>query len=221
MFNLTETLFLVANNGAEFILYLLILISVFSVAIMLERFVTLGNIKKQSEKVNSTIIDVFKFKRFDILNTLRSEDSIHGRVLDIALNDQLNQQSVKEAFNSFVLTNRKILDRGLPWLATIGSNAPFIGLLGTVLGIMKAFKDLGMAQGSTISSTQAVMSGIAEALVATAVGLFVAIPAVIAFNIFQKKVKFILNSLEALREFCLVYRNQTQSTDKKPKGKGN
>ena len=74
-------------------------------------------------------------------------------------------------------------------LATLGNNAPFIGLLGTVLGIIKASQDLAAAQAAKQMGTAAVMSGVFEALVATAVGLFVAIPAVIAYNFFQRRVR--------------------------------
>lgn len=75
------------------------------------------------------------------------------------------------------------LDRFVGVLGTIGSTAPFIGLFGTVLGIIRAFSDLAIAQGSTPA---AVADGIAEALVATATGLFVAIPAVVAYNYFVR-----------------------------------
>ena len=97
---------------------------------------------------------------------------------------------------------RPALERALSFLATIGNNAPFIGLFGTVLGIMKAFNDLSVADAA---SNKAVMSGIAEALVSTAVGLVVAIPAVMAFNYFQKQVKKVLLSVESVKELCISY----------------
>ncbi len=219
MFNLTEKFFVVANGGAEAILYLLIVMSIYSVAVMIERVMTLRSLRKDSERMNERIRDILRYKSFDVLDSLKSEDTLHSKALNIVLSDQINPDGIREAFDSFILTNKSIFERGLSALATIGSNAPFIGLLGTVLGIMKAFKDLGLAQAEgSMSSTQAVMSGIAEALVATAVGLFVAIPAVIAFNIFQKKVKYILSSLDALKEFCVVYHYQKKfSVQKKVK----
>ena len=79
------------------------------------------------------------------------------------------------------------LERHLGILGTLGNNAPFIGLFGTVLGIIKAFADLAQQPGRR--GAAAVMAGISEALVATAVGLLVAIPAVVAFNIFQGRVR--------------------------------
>ena len=78
------------------------------------------------------------------------------------------------------------LERNLAFLATLGSNAPFVGLFGTVLGIIKAFHDLA---GSQAGGPSVVMAGISEALVATAVGLMVAIPAVAAFNYFNRRVR--------------------------------
>lgn len=79
-------------------------------------------------------------------------------------------------------------EKRLSFLATIASNAPFIGLFGTVLGIIRAFKDLS---ANITEASSAVMGGIAEALIATAVGLLVAIPAVVAFNVLKSRVKAI------------------------------
>src|SRR6185312_12548776 len=87
------------------------------------------------------------------------------------------------------------LERHLGILGTLGNNAPFIGLFGTVLGIIKAFADLSHNQAS---GAGAVMSGISEALVATAVGLMVAIPAVVAFNIFQGRVRKAMAEIDAM-----------------------
>ena len=87
-------------------------------------------------------------------------------------------------------------------LGTLGNNAPFIGLFGTVLGIIKAFHDLSMSQNPNPS---VVMSGVSEALVATAVGLLVAIPAVMAYNYYQRKVKEYVTQMEAAAKMLLVF----------------
>lgn len=89
---------------------------------------------------------------------------------------------------------RVLLEKRLGILATFGNNAPFIGLFGTVLGIIDAFHTL--SQGSEFG-VNAVMGGISEALVATATGLFVAIPSVIAYNYFVRKIKMMLLEIEA------------------------
>ena len=92
----------------------------------------------------------------------------------------------------------KSRERFLSFLGTLGSNAPFVGLFGTVLDIIKAFNDLGAVaiRGSAIQQT--VMTGISEALVATAVGLAVAIPAVVAYNLFTRTLKNRLSRAQAL-----------------------
>ena len=111
-------------------------------------------------------------------------------------------KGLEEVFNTYSLTERPDLERFLNFLATIGSNAPYIGLFGTVLGIMKAFNDLAQASDA---GQQTVMAGIALALIATAAGLFVAIPAVIFYNYFNKQVKGILQSLDAVKELGMAY----------------
>jgi biopolymer transport protein ExbB len=107
-----------------------------------------------------------------------------------------------EAMLSAKARMRPVVDARLSILATIGSNAPFIGLLGTVLGIVKAAHDMtggGTGQGDP----NAVMAGVFEALVATAVGLFVAIPAVIAYNLFQRSVRKTIAQTDSLAHLVL------------------
>ena len=105
-----------------------------------------------------------------------------------------------ESFNDCVegelIKVRQELERGSNLLGTLGNNAPFIGLLGTVIGVIIAFHQLGSSQAAT--SMNAVMGGIAEALVSTGVGLFVALPAVVAYNIIQKKIGDIESNATAM-----------------------
>ena len=82
---------------------------------------------------------------------------------------------------------RKTLDRGMNFLGTIGNNAPFVGLFGTVVGVIDAFRALGDAGGKDTAMAH-VLHGIAEALVSTGVGIFVALPAVVAYNVLNKRV---------------------------------
>jgi len=100
-------------------------------------------------------------------------------------------------------------EQRLAFLGTLGNNAPFVGLFGTVRGIIRAFHDLA---GSALQGTQAVMAGIAEALVATAVGLMVAIPAVIAFNYFQAKVRKTSGKIDAVAQMVLASLTPGEST---------
>ena len=89
-------------------------------------------------------------------------------------------------------------ERFLSVLGTLGNNAPFIGLFGTVLGIIKAFHDLGEMNAKGAAIQQTVMAGISEALVATAVGLAVAIPAVVCNNVFNRRLKTVTSRTHAL-----------------------
>jgi biopolymer transport protein ExbB len=115
--------------------------------------------------------------------------------------------------HSALALERGQLERGLAFLGTLGNNAPFIGLLGTVIGVVGAFEELGHAapgHGTGVGAasqvaSQAVMSSIAEALVATAVGLLVALPAVAAYNFFQRRIAGLCAGSEVLTSLVLAY----------------
>ncbi len=111
--------------------------------------------------------------------------------------------AVSETMLSVKARERLRLERYLPVLGTLGANAPFIGLLGTVLGIIKAAHDMSQAQANQLGAANAVMAGVFEALVATAVGLFVAIPAVVAFNYFQRRVRGSVGRVDSLAHMLL------------------
>lgn len=110
-------------------------------------------------------------------------------------------KSVIEArFSAQVAEHRARLEQDLTILGSLGSSAPFIGLFGTVLGVIQAFGALSSAQGGM----GPVMAAIAEALIATAVGLFVAIPALLAYNFFARKLRNLLTEAEILRDRFLA-----------------
>ncbi|MDX9731058.1 MAG: MotA/TolQ/ExbB proton channel family protein [Bdellovibrionales bacterium] len=202
---LTEKLFNVAQGGAEAILWLLLVLSVVSIGFILERWLTLRAIAARSNKNRERMKEALQsYNLAELEEIARDRDSLEGRALSYGMRHvkENGAEGLSEIFTSFALLERPPLERSLNFLATVGSNAPFVGLLGTVLGIMKAFRDLA-ANAST--GNEAVMSGIAEALVATAVGLIVAIPAVIAYNSFQKQVRGILQSIDSVRELCIAY----------------
>jgi biopolymer transport protein ExbB len=120
-------------------------------------------------------------------------------------------KAAEEAMRGAAALQRMRLERRLAYLGTLGNNAPFIGLFGTVIGVVMAFDELGKhAQGpvsaaAAVMAPQTVMSAIAEALVATAVGLAVAIPAVAAYNFFQRRTKAILANTDTLSCVLLSY----------------
>jgi biopolymer transport protein ExbB/TolQ len=98
-------------------------------------------------------------------------------------------------------------------LGTIGSNAPFIGLMGTVLGVIKAAHDLAGQESNP--DPNAIMGGVFEALIATAVGLFVAIPAVVAYNYFQRRVRASVAQIDSLAHLVLA---SVHAVERQPQG---
>ena len=114
---------------------------------------------------------------------------LSGRALkNSPSHDELLLENVGRAVQSGIISKRKRLQRLLPFLATTGSTAPFIGLFGTVWGIMTSFQDIGLKGSANLAI---VAPGISEALVATAMGLAAAIPAVVAFNCFSNRIQLI------------------------------
>lgn len=196
--------------GAEWVLYVLVVLSVLSVTLILERM----------KFYHSATRDIASFRTQIRAEAAKSDWAAAARLAEArlkqngdtpdleaqmahALVSQANGRKSPEVLTEIaqdpVVRARLRWDKNLAVLATIGSNAPFIGLFGTVLGIIKAFHDLSQQAGGAATVT----SGISEALVATAVGLLVAIPAVIAFNIFQRRVKAALAEAEALKSYLI------------------
>jgi biopolymer transport protein ExbB/TolQ len=112
--------------------------------------------------------------------------------------------AINDAVDAELLRCKKELERGTNLLGTLGNNAPFVGLFGTVLGVIIAFHALGDA-GQNSGAMGNVMSGISEALVATGVGLFVALPAVVAYNLIQKRIGEIETNALSLTKLISAY----------------
>lgn len=206
----TEKIFAVAHYADQFVLFVLVLMSVISIAMIFERFMTLKKVANESERVRARIRMALQTGSVnDFEDIAKDPTSIEGRAAGQAIKHlkQHGEAGFSEVFNSFVLTEKPDLEKFLPVLATIASNAPFIGLFGTVLGIMKAFNDLAIAPEA---GQQTVMAGISVALVATAAGLFVAIPAGMCFNYFTRKVRTILVSVESVKELGMAYAKKTK-----------
>jgi biopolymer transport protein TolQ len=200
-----EALFKIAESSAQGILYVMGLMSIISVAIIIERFVALKRIGASSAGIAKGFRSAIEDRNLDQIQDLsKNGSSIEARALGhgLAFVAKRGANGLDELFNSYKNIERPGLEKNLNVLGTIASNAPYVGLLGTVMGIMKAFNDLANAPGQ---GNEVVMAGIAHALVSTAVGLAVAIPAVMAFNFFQKKVGLILSNIDAARDLCLAY----------------
>jgi biopolymer transport protein ExbB len=200
---MTEHILAFTLLGSEWVLWLLVLLSILSVAVMVERAIAmsgrLADFENLSEKLHKAVTAGDDKAAREILGAPRCPEV---RVALTGL-DELARGSTAavEAMASARSRERLALEKNLGILGTLGNNAPFIGLFGTVLGIIKAFADLAKNQGG---GAAVVMSGIAEALVATAVGLMVALPAVVAFNIFQGRIRRTMGRVDALAHMILT-----------------
>ncbi len=200
-----EKIFAIAHYADQVVLVVLIIMSVVSVGMIFERFMTLRKVSEESLRIRLRIKMALQTNSLQDFEDLAKDPvSIEGRAAGQSIKHlkETGLKGFEEVFNTFILIEKPELEKYLAVLATIASNAPFIGLLGTVLGIMKAFNDLAQA---TDAGQQTVMAGISVALVATAAGLFVAIPAGIFYNYFTRKVKGILGSLESVKELGTAY----------------
>ena len=199
--------------GAEWVLWLLLALSVLSVAVMLERWLFLRRHAVDSEKMTRDALSALKRGGdAEAMNVVQGEISMLAVVLRAAFEAFADGvSSVEEVIQAAITRDRLRYDRRLAVLSTIAVNAPFIGLLGTVIGVLNAFGQLASALEG-VSRTELVMGSIAEALVATAVGLAVAIPAVIAFNAFKAKNKVI--TTEAMSSARLVLAHLKATSDK-------
>jgi biopolymer transport protein ExbB len=195
--------------GAEWVLYLLVLLSVLSVTLIIERARFYRTASGEIEGFRKQLRETAAAGQWDAAAKLASDRAartsgnpdLEAQMAHAILSQgKASPDILGEVAQDPVLRARLHWEKNLSVLATIGSNAPFIGLFGTVLGIIKAFHDLSQ-QAAT--GTQGVTAGISEALVATAVGLLVAIPAVVAFNIFSRRVKSGLAEAEALKSFLI------------------
>ncbi|MCB0414457.1 MAG: MotA/TolQ/ExbB proton channel family protein [Bdellovibrionales bacterium] len=207
---LTDKFFVIAEVGHDVTLWILVALSVFSLAFILERWITLSKIGQSSNKAADKIRETLQSNDLSFIEKMSQDwDTLEGRGLSFGLKhaEKNGVDGLEEIFHTYMLTEKPRLEKRLNFLATVGSNAPFIGLLGTVFGIMDAFRGLAQSQGDA----SAVMIGISKALVATAIGLLVAIPAVVAYNAYQKKVKRVLANLEGIRDICIAYAKTKRS----------
>lgn len=207
--NLTQKLLSFALLGAEWVLWLLIILSVASVAIMIERALYFNGLRIDFEELADSLRRLLVKGDFEgARKKAKGTRGVEAEVALVGLQEvERGPEAVAAAMMGAKSRIKLNLERNLAFLGTLGSNAPFIGLFGTVLGIIKAFKDLALSQGGGAQAAggiAAVMTGISEALVATAVGLLVAIPAVVAFNIFNRKVRSVAAHIDSLAHIILA-----------------
>jgi biopolymer transport protein ExbB len=202
--------------GAGWVLILMFALSVISVAVMLERAWLFISLRDDIPKLMRDLAALLRAGDWDgARRRLEASPSAEAAVVVAGLVEApRGAMAAEEAMAGASALQRTRLERRLAFLGTVGNNAPFIGLLGTVIGIVAAFDELareasaasaagGASNAANVSAT--LQAHISEALVATAVGLFVAIPAVGAYNYFQRVVKATLANTDAVGHLLLAH----------------
>lgn len=195
-----NALILMTDILEKAILILLFGLSIWSISIILDR-----------RKLFKSELDQNSFDSLEMLISSKSNKSelsqiftdqyLGHRIFLNALSQSTDSETFERALSGQLKKERIQFEKGLSVLATLGANAPFIGLFGTVLGIIRAFAYLGSQSGSA-----SVMSGVSQALYATAMGLLVAIPAVVANNFFANSFKVAVQKIESLRDLMIAKR---------------
>lgn len=184
---------------ARFILLGLLGLSIWSITIILERKRYFKDLLNADS--GQSILTLIRNKSTTQLKEFSEKNnSLKQQIIKICF-ELDSSEKIDRAVVSLLQTEKKNLDLGLSVLGTLGSTTPFVGLLGTILGIIVAFGELSTGQ----IDSQKVMYALAEALILTAVGLAVAIPAVVAFNIYNRKMLLFLKDCESVKDQFIAY----------------
>jgi biopolymer transport protein ExbB len=202
---------LMMSAGSEWVMWLLIGLSIASVAVIIERVLALRALRTDLSALRRDLVQGLQrggFLEARALLTGRRHPAALVALRGVEGNErETTAKQAEEAMAAESVAQRRALERRFSFLATLGANAPFIGLFGTVVGILQAFDALGHGGlgGPGAIAPQAIMSSISEALVATAIGLGVAIPAVFAYNLLERTVKAALDDAQMLSFEILSY----------------
>ena len=200
--NLTEQFLSFTLLGAEWVLWVLVILSIASVTIMVERGIYFYRRALDVDTLTAEVKKAIKSGELErFLKLYKGREAMPAQVARAGLAELAGGvDAAGEAMNSEKARQRHMHEKNLVVLGTLGNNAPFIGLFGTVLGIIKAFQDL---EENPQGGIEVVMSSLSEALVATAVGLLVAIPAVVAFNYFNRRIRAAVSSTDTVAHVIL------------------
>lgn len=199
-----------ASLGAEWVMWLMIILGFIMIVIMIERLMLFMKSKVDVASLGRELAERLSEGEVSQARTRFEEgSSMEHRVIADGLAQFHKGPVFAEQIMMSTLTREKQrFNRFLSYFGTLGNNTPFIGLFGTVIGIILAFKELGL---NPKGGLEVIGPLIAEALVATAVGLFVAIPAVVIYNWFKSMLKERIGNTEFLMRIVLAYLNDSES----------
>jgi len=178
---------LLTSTGGGWVIYLLFALSILALAVIIERTVVINRQFRYETKILPPLMErLEEGPPENILKSLRPDSILYRIAKELVDHASKGYLSLERHLETRMSLERRYLAKRVVILGTLGNNAPFIGLLGTVLGVIRAFHDLGASAGQ---GPEVVMQGISEALVATAVGILVALPCVFFFNFLQTRIK--------------------------------
>ncbi len=194
--SLQELLHIAAVSGG--ILYVIFFCLLVGLTIIVDRTWYLAKIVRQGELIAGTVLEMEEVDRDALMDlAVRTAKYPQGAVLEVALKypDVKDPVRLADLIEETILLQAPRIDRSLWLLDTIVTLGPLLGLLGTIVGIFEAFKVLGAADTAPTKVT----GGVAEALIATAAGLFVAILGLVFFNGLNNRVRLIMHQMEAIK----------------------
>jgi biopolymer transport protein ExbB len=210
---ISERLLELSLIGAEWVLWLLFALSLYSIAVLADRIILYTRTREKIAELEPGLTAALAKGDLEGAKLQVRRDSLVRNViragLDIISSGKRDPGTVEQAMLGALSRERARYEARLTPLGTIGNNAPFIGLFGTVLGIIQAFHQLGKLNASQAASNQLVMTAIGEALVATGVGIMVAIPAVAAFNWAKSSISARIKHAESLMRGVLASLGQS------------
>jgi biopolymer transport protein ExbB/TolQ len=199
---------LMLRAGSHWVLYLLLGLSLVSLAIVAERIWFFVQERAPRERLAAAMTALRSQGPSAALSKLAGARSMEVAVARALLTHADDSTAAIEEYKAAALEDERVrYEQRLAFLGTLGNNAPFIGLFGTVLGIIRSFHDLA---GNNLAATQAVMPGIASSLVATGIGLLVALPAVATYNTFTRRVEISTSGAEATAHQILAHLKSTR-----------
>ena len=200
--DIIERLLAISQYGSRWVLWLLIVLSVAALAVVIERAVLFISSRDDTSRLRSELRRLLRDNDIELARRrLEESPSFEARVAAAGLEAD-GVAAAEERMQGESELCRLSMEKNLALLGTLGNNAPFIGLLGTVIGIVRSFRALQSSSGQVSAG---LMSEIGEALVATAIGLLVALPAVAAFNLFQRVIRARMGRALALSHEILAF----------------
>jgi biopolymer transport protein ExbB len=201
--DIIERLLAISQFGSRWVLWLLIGLSIAALAVVLERAVLFVSSRDDTARLRLELRRLLLANDLELARRrLEESPSFEARVAVAGL-DADGVASAEERMQGETELCKLSMEKNLALLGTLGNNAPFIGLLGTVIGIVRSFRELQSSSGQVSAG---LMAEIGEALVSTAIGLLVALPAVAAFNLFQRVIRARMGQANVLAHEILAFR---------------